>query len=160
MGLAAALGGLGYLTLPGAAAPDPIGAILMLAAGVSWGVYSIRGRGVTEPVVATAASFVRAVPMVVLVSVVTLAQSRVELAGLVLAIVSGGVTSGLGYVLWYRALRELTRTRAAIVQLSVPPITAFGGVVFLAEDLSTRLLISTLFILGGVAMAVSARRRA
>jgi drug/metabolite transporter (DMT)-like permease len=98
--------------------------------------------------------------MVVLVSVVTLAQSRVELAGLVLAIVSGGVTSGLGYVLWYRALRELTRTRAAIVQLSVPPITAFGGVVFLAEDLSTRLLISTLFILGGVAMAVSARRRA
>jgi len=154
LGLATALGGLVYLVSPGITAPDPLGALLMSTAGIAWGVYSLRGRSVTTPVASTAGNFARTVPMAVIASAVALSFVHAERTGIVLALVSGALTSGLGYVLWYRALRSLTSTRAAIVQLPVPVIAALGGVACLAEQLSPRLVIASALILGGVAIAV------
>ena len=140
LGSAAAIGGLVYLVLPGITAPDPIGALLMCASGIAWGVYSIRGRGVLAPIAMTAGNFTRAAPMAILASVVALYSIDLQSKGIILALISGIVTSGLGYVLWYKVLRSLTITQASLVQLTVPVITAFGGVAFLSEQLSTRLI--------------------
>jgi drug/metabolite transporter (DMT)-like permease len=157
LGLITALGGLVYLVSPGITAPNPLGAFLMLISGLAWGVYSVRGRSVAAPVSSTTANFVRTVPMAAIASAIAFSLLHVEDTGIVLALVSGIVTSGLGYVLWYKALRGLTTTRAAIVQLLVPVLAAFGGVVFLAEQVSFRLPIASALILGGVAMAVLKR---
>jgi drug/metabolite transporter (DMT)-like permease len=154
LGLGAAIGGLFYLVLPGITAPDPLGAALMLVAGIAWGVYSLRGRGVSAPIAAIAGNFLRAAPLAILVSVVAHSLIHFNNLGVVLAVVSGAVTSGLGYVLWYTTLRGLTATTAAILQLLVPVIAALGGVAFLSETLSIRLLIASALILGGVALAV------
>jgi drug/metabolite transporter (DMT)-like permease len=154
LGLIAALGGLVYLVLPGITAPDPLGAFLMLISGIAWGIYSVRGKNVAAPVSLTTANFVRTVPLAVIASAFAFSFVHLEETGIFLALVSGTLTSGLGYVLWYKALRGLTTTRAAIVQLLVPVLAAFGGVVFLAEQVSTRLAIASALILGGVAMAV------
>lgn len=159
LGLILAVGGLVYLTAPGATAPDPIGALLMLVSGISWGVYSLLGKGVRAPIVSTTRSFVRAAPMAILGTIVGLSFLRIEAAGLLLAVVSGAVTSGLGYALWYRALRGLTRTRAAIVQLVVPVLAALGGVAFLAESITQRLVLASIGVLGGVTIAVVLPRR-
>jgi len=157
LGLVAALGGLVYMVLPGLSAPSPSGSALMAAAGIAWGVYSLRGRGATDPTQAITASFVRALPFVLILSAITFRGVSLSPRGAVLAVISGALTSGLGYVLWYIALKGLTVTRAAIVQLSVPVIAAAGGVVFLAENVSSRLIISSVMILGGVALSVTAR---
>lgn len=160
-GLVVSLGGLGWLTAPGLAAPDPVGALLMLGAGVAWGVYSLRGRGVADPLAVNAANFTRSVPLALLAGALALlvASPRVDAAGAMLAIASGGVASGLGYAVWYRALAGLSATRAALVQLSVPPLAASGGVVLLGEALTTRLVVGGTAILGGIALAVASRRR-
>jgi len=155
LGLVLAVGGLIYLTAPGATAPDPVGAFLMLVSGISWGVYSLLGKGVRAPVITTARSFVRAAPLAIAGSVAAIPLFRVEPGGLLLAVTSGAVTSGLGYALWYRALRGLTRTRAAIVQLVVPVLAAVGGVVFLAESITLRLVLASVAVLGGVGIAVA-----
>jgi len=147
LGLVMALAGLVYLVLPGLSAPSPSGSALMAVAGIAWGVYSLRGRGVADPTQATTANFVRAVPFALMVSAITLRGVSLSPRGALLAILSGAVTSGLGYVLWYMAVKGLTATRAAIVQLSVPIIAAAGGVVFLAEDVSFRLVVSSVMIL-------------
>ena len=141
--------------LPGISAPDPIGALLMCAAGIAWGVYSIRGRGVSAPVPMTAGNFLRAAPMALIASAVTFSSAHLEPSGILLALISGIVTSGLGYVLWYKALRSLTTTQASVVQLLVPVLAAFGGVAFLSEQVSVRLISASALILGGVALAVS-----
>lgn len=154
LGSAAAIGGLVYLVLPGIKAPDPLGALLMCASGVAWGVYSIRGRGVLAPIAMTAGNFTRAAPMAILASVVALHFIDLQSKGIILALISGIVTSGLGYVLWYKALRSLTITQASLVQLTVPVIAAFGGVAFLSEQLSTRLIAASVLILGGVTIAI------
>jgi drug/metabolite transporter (DMT)-like permease len=151
LGLAAAVLGLVYLVLPGISAPDPGGALLMALAGMAWGVYSIRGRGAASPTSMTAGNFLRSVPAALVASAVALPTIHGELAGLLLALVSGVVTSGLGYVLWYRALKNLTTMQASVVQLVVPVLAAFGGVVFLSEQVSTRLVAASALILGGVA---------
>jgi drug/metabolite transporter (DMT)-like permease len=155
-GLAAAVGGLVYLVSPGIAAPAPLGALLMAASGASWGIYSIRGRGVSAPVRMTAGNFARAAPLAAGASALGLVAfpPHAERAGILLALVSGIVTSGLGYVLWYRALRGLSTTQASIVQLTVPVIAAFGGVLFLSERVSPRLVVASALILGGVALTV------
>ena len=155
VGAAAAVGGLIYLVLPGISAPDPIGALLMCAAGIAWGVYSIRGRGVSAPVPMTAGNFLRAAPMALIASAVTFSSAHLEPSGILLALISGIVTSGLGYVLWYKALRSLTTTQASVVQLLVPVLAAFGGVAFLSEQVSVRLISASALRLGGVALAVS-----
>jgi drug/metabolite transporter (DMT)-like permease len=153
VGSAAAIAGLIYLVLPGISAPDPLGALLMSVAGIAWGVYSIRGKGAPAPVSMTAGNFLLSVPMALLASIVALASIHVEPSGILLAVISGIVTSGLGYVLWYTALRSLTTTQASVVQLLVPVLAAFGGVAWLSEQVSMRLIGASLLILGGVAMA-------
>jgi len=158
VGSAAAFAGLVYLVMPGIAAPDPLGALLMCGSGVAWGVYSIRGRGASEPIALTAGNFVRSAPMAIVASALAISAFHLEPYGLLLALTSGIVTSGLGYVLWYKALRSLTTTQAAVVQLTVPVIAAFGGVAFLSEEVSFRLVIASAVILGGVALAVVKRK--
>ena len=156
-GFVLAVGGLVYLVSPGLAAPPPLGAALMAVAGVAWGVYSLRGRGVADPLAATGRNFVRAAPMALVLSVVLASQAHADRAGVALAIASGAITSGLGYVLWYAALPRLTAMRAATVQLSVPPIAALGGVLFLAEPITLRLALASLAILGGIGVVLMSK---
>lgn len=162
-GLALSLAGLVALTFPGArGGGDAAGSLLMLGAGVAWGVYSLLGRSAgVDPVAANAARFAWAVPMALLASVAfaPLAPPRVTVAGALLAVVSGALASGLGYALWYAALRGLTATRAALVQLVVPPLAAFGGVAVLGEELSLRLVLAAAAVLGGIALAVAGGRK-
>ncbi len=162
LGLAVAVSGLVYLLSPGLAAPPLGGASVMALSGIAWGSYSLLGRGADSPALATASNFLRAAPiaLALLLLVAVSVASRASSQGLQLAIISGAVTSGLGYILWYAALKGLTATRAAIVQLSVPVLAALGGVVFVGEQLTLRLAISAAAILGGVALALSATRQA
>lgn len=158
LGTFAALGGLVYLVLPGITAPDPLGAVLMGLSGIAWGVYSVRGKDARAPVAMTAGNFVRSAPLAIAASIVALSMIHTKPLGIMLALVSGVVTSGLGYALWYKALRGLTTTRASVVQLTVPLLAAFGGVVFLSETVSARLILSSVLILGGVALVVVNRK--
>ena len=157
-GLGLALFGLGWLTRPGAASPDSLGVGLMAVAGISWGVYSIRGRRSGPPLQATARNFAASIPLALGASVVSMAGIHLSSKGLLLAVLSGGVTSGLGYVAWYAALPSLTPTRASIVQLAVPPLASALGVLLLGEVLSPRLLVAAPMILGGIAIAVKSHR--
>jgi drug/metabolite transporter (DMT)-like permease len=156
-GLMLALAGLAVLLLPGAAAPSLYGSVLMAGAGVAWGGYSLRGRGSADPLAATAASFLRAAPLGVLLALGYAAHAHADARGVGLALVSGALTSGLGYVVWYAALRKLTAMRAAAVQLSVPPVAALGGVLLLGEALTLRLGLASLAILGGIALVLGSR---
>lgn len=161
-GLALSVAGLLLLTLPGLRASDPFGAGLMLVAGAAWGVYSLLGRtGGGDPLAANARRFAGAVPMALLASLAAapFTPPRLTLAGGLLAVASGALASGLGYATWYAALRGLTATRAALVQLSVPPLAALGAVLFLGEPVSLRLLLAAAAILGGIALAVAGGRR-
>jgi len=159
LGFVAAVAGLVYLVLPGISAPDPLGALLMSVAGIAWGVYSIRGKGVPAPVHMTAGNFCRSTPWALAATVVALSSLHLKPAGIVLALTSGMITSGLGYVLWYKALASLTTTQASVVQLLVPVLAAFGGVALLSEQVTLRLVFASALILGGVAMVVLKRRR-
>lgn len=159
MGLALAAGGLVYLVFPGLHAPSPLGSVLMGAAGVAWGVYSLRGRGATNPVGETARNFLLAVPPALVASLIARHAAHITPSGAALATCSGVVTSGIGYVIWYAALPGLTAARAALVQLAVPLIAAVAGVLFLGEFISTRLLFAAVLILGGIALALAAKMR-
>ncbi len=159
LGLLAALGGLVYLVLPGLSAPSPLGSALMALAGIAWGVYSLRGRGIDDPVANTTGNFVRAAPLALFVSLIALSNYSLSPKGALLAVLSGALASGLGYVIWYAALRDLTATRAATVQLAVPVIAAIGGIFFLAEAVTLRLTFASIAILGGVGLAISRRTK-
>lgn len=160
LGIAIAASGLILLVLPGLAAPDPLGALLMASAGIAWGAYSLRGRGATRPLAATADNFMRAVPFAALLLIaIPIAGGKVSLEGAVLAIASGAIASGLGYSLWYAALPHLAASHAAIVQLAVPVIAAAGGAVVLGESVTYRLAGATAAILGGIALALLTKRR-
>jgi drug/metabolite transporter (DMT)-like permease len=156
-GLLLAIAGLIGLVLPGIMAPPLSGSILMVCAGIAWGVYSLRGRGVGDPVSATAGNFIRATPLALLTSAAALPWAHYDARGAALAVISGVFASGLGYILWYAALPGLTATRAAAVQLSVPVIAALGGIVFLDETISVRLAVASLATLGGIALVIGAR---
>lgn len=158
-GLALAIGGLVYLVSPGITAPDTTGALLMTGAGVAWGMYSLFGRGSGDPLEATAGNFIFSVPLVILVSIMFLGEFKASAAGILLAVASGAVASGLGYAVWYAALKGLSGTSAATVQLSVPVIAAIGGVVLLSEAVTLRLLIASAATLGGVAIVLAQRAR-
>lgn len=158
LGLLAACAGLIALMLPGLSAPPLGGALLMMAAGVAWGVYSLRGKGGGDATQTTSGNFQRAALLTLILSAITLPQARLDGAGLVYAVVSGTVTSGLGYAVWYTAVRGLPATSAATVQLSVPVIAALGGALFLHEPLTLRLITTSLAILGGVALVTLGRR--
>lgn len=159
LGLAAALGGLVYLALPGLSAPDPLGCLLMTLAGVAWGVYSLVGRGASDPLAQTTGNFIFTAPIVLIVAAVSLARLHVTPEGAALAAASGALASGCGYAVWYAALRGLSSARAAMVQLSVPAIAALGAVVLLAEPLTPRLMIASALTLGGVGLALWRRTR-
>jgi drug/metabolite transporter (DMT)-like permease len=156
-GLALAVVGLVYLVSPGLTAPDPLGAALMAVAGMSWGVYSLVGRGATDPLAATATNFIFTLPIVAAVSLITLNGVSLSTNGVLLAIASGALASGCGYVIWYAALRGLTATRAAVVQLSVPVIAALGAATFLAEPITLRLVLASVATIGGVAIVLAQR---
>lgn len=157
LGWALAATGLVYLALPGIAAPPLVGALLMAAAGVAWGLYSLLGRGVGNPIQTTAGNFRRTVPLVLIVAFIQLPSVTLSAMGLVWAALSGAITSGLGYVIWYAALPRLTAARAATVQLAVPVVAALGGIWFLAEEITVRLLLSAAAILGGIGLSLAAR---
>ena len=156
IGMALALAGLVLLVLPGITAPPPGSAALMVVAGAAWGVYSLRGRGETDPLARTGLNFVPAAALAFFVMSPGEGLERGWPAGTWLAIASGAITSGLGYVAWYAALPGLTRARAGIVQLAVPAVAALGGVAFLGERVSARLLVAAGLILGGVGLAIAA----
>lgn len=160
IGLAISLGGLVVLVAPGLTSPDPLGAMLMAIAGASWGIYSLRGRHADDPLAVTADNFARAVPMAGLfLLVLPITGGHVELHGVALAIGSGAIASGVGYSLWYAALPSLTAVSAAIVQLAVPVVAAVAGAIVLDEVISLRLVVASGAILGGILLAVVAKRR-
>lgn len=158
LGLLLAIGGLVYLVSPGVTAPEPVGAVLMTIAGIAWGVYSLLGRQVADPTRATAWNFLLSVPLVMITSLLFMQQFHATTTGVALAVISGVVASGIGYVIWYAALRGLATTSAATVQLSVPIIAAIGGVLLLAEGVTLRLGIASAATLGGVAIVLLQRR--
>ena len=159
-GLLLALGGLIYLVFPGLTAPPLASSALMTIAGISWGFYSLRGRGAADPLAGTTSNFVCAVPLAVGINLIMLGNVHVSARGVLLAVLSGALASGVGYVVWYTALRGLTATRAATVQLAVPVLAAVGGVILLSEVVSMRLLLAAMTILGGVGLALVGRERA
>lgn len=159
VGLALALAGLVALMLPGLAAPSLRSSLFMLSAGVAWGVYSLRGKretnqGASDPTQVTAGNFIRAVPMALGLSLLTLQHLSLDRTGLGLAVLSGALASGLGYAIWYRALPALKATQAATVQLSVPVLAALGGVAFIGEAVSAAMLLASSAILGGIALVI------
>jgi drug/metabolite transporter (DMT)-like permease len=163
IGLAVAFAGLVYLLLPGLVAPNPLGAALMFFSGLGWAAYTLIGRGSVSPLHDTTGNFIRTVPLAALLIVGGLLLQRLDPLAVLYAAISGAIASGLGYVVWYAALPALTRTRASLVQLTVPVIAALGGVLLIGEQLTARLVVAFLAIVGGVAFALLAagrRRRA
>lgn len=154
-----AFAGLVYLLSPGIEAPQPLGAMLMIGAGIAWGIYSLRGRGERQPLGATAGNFLRSVPMALALALFALPWLQWDERGALLALASGALASGIGYAIWYAALPGLRSTSAATVQLSVPVLAAAGGALLLAEPITPRLLIASLAILGGIALVLRAPRR-
>lgn len=158
-GLALAVAGLIWLVSPGVTAPDPAGATLMAVAGIAWGAYSLLGRGIADPLQATANNFICCVPLVLIVSAIFINELHFTTTGLAVAVASGTVASGLGYVIWYAALAGLTSTRAATVQLSVPAIAALGGALWLSEEITLRLILASAATLGGVWIVLGQRSK-
>ena len=154
VGLALACGGLVGLLLPGLSAPPLTGALLMLGAGAAWGVYSLRGRGGGDSLKVTAGNFGRAAPMALVLSLLLATRTSLDPAGVGYAFLSGALTSGVGYAIWYTALPALKSTTAATVQLSVPILAAVGAIFFLGESLTLRLLLASVAVIGGIALAV------
>ena len=154
VGLFLAFGGLIGLLLPGLSAPPLHGSVLMLGAGVAWGIYSLRGKGVGDPTRVTTGNFLRAVPITVAMSLFMLGGLSLDTPGSWYAVSSGALTSGMGYAIWYTALPALKATSAATVQLSVPVIVALGGIIILGEPMTVRLVVASVAILGGVALVI------
>lgn len=159
LGSALALAGLVGLLLPGSSAPAPAAALLMIISGVAWGAYSLLGRGTSDPLAATAGNFIRAVPMAAVLCLLTLSGLGWDRDGVLFALLSGGLTSGVGYALWYAVLPRLAATQAASIQLSVPLLTVLAGSLMLGEALTSQLLITGLAILGGIVLVLRARSR-
>jgi drug/metabolite transporter (DMT)-like permease len=158
IGFVLALAGLVGLMLPGLAAPPLTGSALMMAAGVAWGAYTVLGKGAGEPLAVNAGNFTRAAAIAALASLATISRLDLDRAGVVDAVLSGALTSGVGYAIWYAALRDLDVTRAAVSQLSVPVIAALGGIALLGEPPTLRLALASIAILGGIALVVVPRR--
>ena len=158
VGLLLAAAGLVVLLFPGLAAPPIGGSILMLAAGLAWGIYSLRGKSSRDAIAATAGNFLRAVPFAALVSVLMLPKMHLDSLGITYAVISGAITSGLGYVIWYAALAGLKAASAATVQLSVPVLAATGGILLLGEPITLRYAIASIAVLGGIFLVITERR--
>jgi drug/metabolite transporter (DMT)-like permease len=160
VGLIVAVTGLVVLLFPGLSAPPLFGSMLMLGAGVAWGIYSLRGKAEKNPAIVTGGNFARAVPFAAAVSIIFLPWLHLDFVGITYAVISGAITSGLGYVIWYSALPGLKAASAATVQLSVPVLTATGGILLLGEPLTLRYLFASVAILGGIALVLLEKTRA
>jgi drug/metabolite transporter (DMT)-like permease len=158
-GLIVAVTGLVVLIFPGLTAPPLFGSILMVGAGVAWGIYSIRGKAGRDAIAATAGNFLRAVPFAATINIIFLSRARLDPAGIFYAVVSGAITSGLGYVIWYSALPGLKATSAATVQLSVPVLAAAGGILLLGEPITVRYVLASIAVLGGIFLVVIEKRQ-
>jgi len=156
-GFALALLGLIALMLPGASAPPLVGGGLMLLAGVAWGAYSLLGRGIKDPLAASAGNFLRAIPFAILLTLIFLPRLQADAPGLIYALLSGALTSGVGYAIWYSALPGLSAFQAASVQLSVPILAALAGALLLGESISVRLVMASVAVLGGIALVLRAK---
>ena len=154
VGLVLAFAGLVGLLMPGISAPPLSGSVLMLGAGVAWGIYSLRGKGEGNPTRVTAGNFLITTPVAMVLSLLMFKDTSIDLAGIGYAMASGALASGLGYALWYAILPALKATSAATVQLSVPVIAAFGGILFLGEPITLRLALTSIAILGGIALVI------
>jgi drug/metabolite transporter (DMT)-like permease len=159
LGLALATAGLGALTIPAVSRPDPLGVALMAVAGVAWAAYTLAGKSAADPIAANAWSFVWAGALAAIPPLASHASAIASARGVTLALISGGVTSGLGYAVWYRALPRLTVMQAAVAQLSVPVIAAFGAAALLNEHLTARFVLCAAAVLGGVAIVLASRAR-
>jgi drug/metabolite transporter (DMT)-like permease len=159
VGLIVAVTGLVVLMFPGLSAPPLVGSILMVGAGVAWGIYSIRGKAGRDAIATTAGNFLRAVPFAAVVSIILLSRARLDHAGIFYAVVSGALTSGLGYVIWYSALPDLKAASAATVQLSVPVLAATGGILLLGEPISLRYVLASVAVLGGIFLVIIEKRQ-
>ncbi len=160
LGLVLALGGLVGLTFPGLSAPPLSSSLLMIGAGAAWGIYSLRGKGAGDPTLVTAGNFLRTVPITVALSLLMIAHVAWDSAGIWYAIMSGALTSGIGYAIWYKALPALKATQAATVQLSVPVIAAIGGIILLNEPISLRLILASIAIISGIALVILEKKKA
>lgn len=156
-GVIVAFAGFVYLILPGVTTPPVTGFVLMSVAGMAWGVYSIKGRGSESPLMDTAYNFFRTIPLIIILVIATVNNAQYSADGILLALVSGGITSGIGYIIWYLALGGLSSVQAAVLQLLVPVIAALGGVIFVSEAITFRLAISAALVLGGILMVVLGR---
>lgn len=159
-GLVLALGGFAGLLLPGLTAPPLAGSLLMIGAGVSWGIYSLRGRGAGDPTQVTAGNFLRSVPLALALTLVLARDTLLDPAGAGYAVASGALASGVGYAIWYAVLPRLKATHAATVQLSVPVVAALGGILLLGEAMTLRLALASVAILGGIALVILERSAA
>jgi drug/metabolite transporter (DMT)-like permease len=159
-GLLLAAAGLVALVFPGLTAPPLGAALLMLGAGIAWGTYSLRGKEGGDPLRSTAGNFLRAVPLAVLLSLVVSPSANFDRTGILYAIASGALTSGIGYAIWYTALPALKASGAATVQLSVPVLAAAGGIAFLGEPITLRFALASIAVLGGIALVIFERRTA
>ncbi|MCH7506656.1 MAG: DMT family transporter [Proteobacteria bacterium] len=157
VGVIIAFTGFVYLVLPEVTSPSVMGFLLMIAAGIAWGMYTLKGRGSAHPLKDTAYNFLRTIPLVIILLVITIQDAHYSAAGVLLAVLSGGIASGIGYTIWYIALGGLSTTQAAVVQLSVPVIAAFGGVLFVSEAITARLTLSASMVLGGILLVVLGR---
>ena len=158
LGFVFALGGLIYLGFPGLSSPPLLSSALMSFAGISWGFYTLRGKKSANPLADTTGNFLRTVPMVFISILPFLSIIHLSAKGILLAVLSGALASGIGYSIWYQALKFHTPTRAAVLQLSVPVLAAFGGVIFLAETISIRLILASVLILGGITITIAGRK--
>ncbi|MDQ6975744.1 MAG: DMT family transporter [Mariprofundaceae bacterium] len=155
LGAIIAFSGFVYLILPRVTAPSMTGFFLMTVAGIAWGIYTLQGRNSTNPLMDTAYNFFRTTPFIVLLALITINNhTSASWEGIVWALLSGGLTSGIGYTVWYIALQGLSSTLAAVLQLSVPVIAALGGVLFVSEEISVRLIVSTFIVLGGILVVI------
>jgi len=154
LGLLTAFGGFIYLILPGLSTPSVMGFALMSISGAAWGVYTLKGRGSKNPLLDTAHNFLRTLPLILILFLVGIQTAHYSPEGILFAVLSGSLASGIGYTIWYMALRGLSATQAAVIQLSVPVIAAFGGVLFVSEVITFRLGVSTMIILGGILLVI------
>ncbi len=159
-GIAVAIAGIAILLLPGASMPSALPAIMMIASGLAWGAYSVRGKRVSDPTGATTGNFVLSVPIIAMLFMLSPEHALADRWGVLLALISGGVTSGLAYVLWYVIVRDISSATASTLQLSVPCLAALGGTLFLGEIPSIRMVIAAVLVLAGILIVIAAERRA
>ncbi|MFK8042338.1 DMT family transporter, partial [Congregibacter sp.] len=160
LGLIIAFSGFTYLVAPGAAAPPLVGLLLMSTAGIAWGFYTLLGRRSEDPLRDTSYNFLRTLPLVLILLAATVTQLEVSIKGVMLAVLSGSLASGVGYSIWYAALRGLSGTQAAVLQLCVPVIASLGGIVFAQESLSLRLVLASAMICGGILAVILGKANA